>query len=209
MSFWRGSLEAADVLLAACVSQLDRWGARMQYADGALPFPGVYGLPEQSPHVRAAFERGGFHRGDRVETVYLADVADLPEVGEPPLDGLRLSRSVGINGTRLSACRGDDVAGDIEVEILAESERIGHRGRFADIGNLDVVEGERRRGVGTWLVAQAGEWLRFGRVDRVLAYTGLEDEEWCASFLEAVGFRQLTRTDRGWNRTPAAPMGDL
>lgn len=204
--FWRGSGDAAEVLLAACIAQLDRWGAQKHYADGTLPFPGVYGVPEQWPHVRAALERAGFSRGDRTETVYLAEVGDLPEVAEPPLQGLCLSRSVGINGTRLSACRGDDVVGYIEVEILEESERLGPRGRFADIGNLHVVEGERRRGVGGWLVAQAGEWLRLGRIERVLDYTGPEDEEYYAPFLAAVGFRVLTRTQRGWTRE-TAPSG--
>lgn len=202
--FWQGSVEAAETLLAACVAQLDRWEAKKQYADGTLPFPGVYGVPEQWPHVRAAFERAGFSRGNRMETVYLADVGDLPAAGEPPLDGLRLSRSVGINGTRLSACRGDDVVGYIEVEILEESERLGPRGRFADIGNLHVVEGERRRGVGTWLVAQAAEWLRLGRVDRVLDYTSPEDEALYVPFLSAIGFRVLTRTERGWTREPGS-----
>ncbi len=202
--FWHGSLEAADVLLAACVAQLDRWQPTAQYADGTLPYPGVYGVPEQWPHVRAAYERAGFacDVDRRVETVLLADLDGLPAPGDPPVDGLRLARSVGINGTRLSAVREDEVLGYVEVEILDEAERMGRQGRIADIGNLEIVEGRRRQGIGTWLVAQAGEWLRLGRVDRLLAYLGPEDEEHCAAFLESVGFRVLTRTERSWRRVP-------
>jgi GNAT superfamily N-acetyltransferase len=62
-----------------------------------------------------------------------------------------------------------------------------------------VAEAHRRCGVGTWLVAQAADWLRLARVDRVLDYAREEEDE-CRSFLEAVGFRELTRTERGWIR---------
>jgi len=202
--FWQGSVDAAETLLAACVAQLDRWGAARQHADGTLPHPGVYGVPEQWPHVRAAYERAGFapEGAGRVETVFLADVTALQPPGDPPLPGLGVSRSVGINGTRLSAQLGDEIVGYIEVETLDEAERLGRSGRIADIGNLDVVETRRRQGIGRWLVTHAGEWLRLGRVDRLLDYTGPEDEEVCGPFLEAVGFRVLTRTQRSWTQVP-------
>jgi len=204
--FWRGALDAADTLLAACVAQLDRWGARVQYADGTLAHPGVYGVPEQWPHVREALGRAGFHleAGSRTETVFLAEVERLPPVGRPPLAGLRVARSLGVNGTRLTALLGEKQVGYVEVEILDEAERLGRQGRLADIGNLQVVEAQQRRGVGTWLVAHAGEWLRLGRVDRLLAYAGPEDEECLTPFLELLGFDVLARTERGWRREPGA-----
>jgi hypothetical protein len=62
--YWPDSVEAADTLLAACVAQLDRWGAPRRHADGTLPHPGVYGVPEQWPHVRAAYARAGFAQED-------------------------------------------------------------------------------------------------------------------------------------------------
>ena len=200
--FWRGSVEAADTLLAACVAQLGRWSSERQYADGSLPYPGVYGVPEQWPHVAAAYARAGFapEGAGRVETVYLAEVADLPAVGDPPLDGLEVARLVGVNGTRLSARLGDEVLGFIEVEVLDEGERLGREGRIADVGNLHVVEERRRQGIGTWLVAHAGAWLRLARVGRLLDYTGPEDEAVCRPFLETLGFRVLTRTQRSWIR---------
>jgi len=37
-------------------------------ADGALPAHGVYGLPEQWPHVHAILDRAGFVPGSRWAT---------------------------------------------------------------------------------------------------------------------------------------------
>ena len=80
-------------------------------------------------------------------------------------------------------------------------------GRWADLGNLHVAEPYRRRGVATWLLAQAGDWLRLAQVERLLDYAWLagQDEtgqsyEHYRSFLTACGFLELTRTKRGWTR---------
>jgi hypothetical protein len=59
-TYWPDSAEAADALVSACLAQLRRWGVSRWYADGALPAPGVYGVPEQWPHVRELYERAGF-----------------------------------------------------------------------------------------------------------------------------------------------------
>ncbi len=197
--YWPDSKEAADVLMAACVAALDRWGVEHQHADGTLPAPGVYGVPEQWPHVRATYERAGFIPDGRVEIVYIASVDDLDRPAEAPVEGLAVRRSVGINGTRLSAVLGDQVAGYIEVERLDDAGRLPRHGGLADIGNLHVAEEYRRRGIATWLVGQAADWLRLARIDRVLDYAWPEQEA-CTAFLSAVGFRELTRTQRGWVR---------
>lgn len=200
--FWADALDAGDTLLAACVAQLDRWRVRRQYADGTLPAPAVYGVPEQWPHVRAAYGRAGFVPS-RTEIVHLAHLGALPGVAEPPLPGLALSRSLGSNGTRFTARAGSEVIGYVEVGTLDEPERISRGGSLADIGNLDVVDAYRRRGVGSWLVAHAAEWLRLGDATRLLAYTEPGDDA-AAAFLRAVGFRDLVRTARGWTRQASA-----
>ena len=199
--YWPDSAEAGEALLAACIAHLDRWGVSRQYADGTLPAPGIYGVLEQWPHVRAAYERAGFRHEGHVEIVFLADVNALPRVATEPVAGLRLQRSVGINGTRLSALVGDEVVGFIEVETLGDAERLPRLGGWADVGNLHVAEEHRRRGVATWLIAQSAEWLRLARVDRLLSYAWPEQED-CTTFLATVGFRELTRTERGWVRKP-------
>lgn len=200
--YWPDSTEAGDALVAACVGQLDRWGVTAQYADGALPAPGVYGVPEQWPHVSAAYKRAGFTHTGHTEIVFVADVEELPRPDRAPIGGLVIRRSVGINGTRLAAVLADEVLGFIEVDTNLEgAARLSQRGAWADIGNLHVAEAHRRRGIASWLVAHAADWLRLARVERVLDYAWLEQQDGRA-FLERVGFRELTRTQRGWTRRP-------
>ncbi len=66
----------------------------------------------------------------------------------------------------------------------------------------------RRRGVGSWLLGQAADWLRLAQISRLLDYAWLEgtdpgglDYTYYRAFLPAAGFRELTRTRRGWTRT--------
>jgi len=201
-SYWPDAPEAGDAVLAAALAQLERWGVARTYGDGSLPAPGVYGVPAQWPHVRALYERGGFTHDGRVEIVFLASVDELPRAGAPPTPGLAVARSLGVNGTRFAAIVDDEVAGFVEVDTnLADGGKLARVGAWADVGNLQVAEQHRRRGIGTWLVAHAAEWLRLGRVERLLAYAWPEQDESIA-FLERVGFRELTRTERGWVRRP-------
>jgi len=212
---WPDATPAADELMAACVRQLESWGVTRQHAGGELPVRGVYGVPEQWPHIRSVYERSGFSHTGHAEIVYLADVNALPHP-EPPIAGLTIGRSVGMNGTRLSAVLGAGVIGFIEVETFDEGERQSRHGGWADIGNLQVAEEYRRRGVATWLVGQAADWLRLAQVERVLDYAWLEGQDYLGqdytgyrAFLGAVGFRELTRTKRGWVRTPPVPTAHL
>lgn len=206
---WPDPVPGADALMAACLARLGQWGVPHQQAGGELPVRGVYGVPEQWPHVRALYERSGFAHTGHTEIVYLARVDDLPRPTAPPIAGMSSSRSVGINGTRLSAVLDQDEIGYIEVETFDQGERVPRNGGWADVGNLSVSAGYSRRGVGTWLLGQAAEWLRLARVDRLLDYAWLEgtdflglDDSAHRAFLPAVGFRELTRTRRGWTREP-------
>jgi GNAT superfamily N-acetyltransferase len=199
---WPDPAEAAGSLMDACLVRLGSWGVEHRHADGALPAPGVYGVPEQWPHVRELYERSGFVHDGHVEIVLLARVDELPRPSGPPVPGLRVARSVGAVGTRLSARVGDEVIGFIEVETnLAEGGRLSHLGGWADVGNLHVVEAYRRRGVATWLVGQAADWLRLARVERLLEYARPEEQD-LLGLLGRLGFRELTRTARGWHHRP-------
>jgi ribosomal protein S18 acetylase RimI-like enzyme len=196
---WLDSEEAAGALADACLERLRSWGGTHWHADGALPAPGVYGVPEQWPHIRALYERAGFVHDGHVEIVLLARVDELPRPAAPPLEGLALRRSVGESGTRLSAHLGQKVVGFIEVETnLAEGGRLAHLGGWADVGNLHVDEAYRRRGVATWLFGQAADWLRLARADRLLDYAWPKEQDLLA-LLARLGFRELTRTARGWH----------
>ena len=195
---WLDSEEAAAALMDACLGRLGSWGGHW-HADGVLPAPGVYGMPAQWPHVRKLYQRAGFVHDGQVEIVLLARVDELPGPSAPPLEGLALERSVGESGTRLSARLGEEVVGFVEVDAnLVEGGRLGHLGGWADVGNLHVVEAYRRRGVGTWLVGQAADWLRLARVDRLLAYAWPKEQAQLG-LLGRVGFRELTRSALGWH----------
>jgi GNAT superfamily N-acetyltransferase len=207
---WPDAAGAASALMASCVRQLEAWNVARQEANGELPVRGVYGVPEQWQHVSAMYERAGFCHTGHTEIVYLARIEDLPRPSQAPVAGLSATRSVGMNGTRLSAVLGKDVIGYIEVEVFEEGERLARHGGWADVGNLCVAEQYRRRGVATWLLGQAAEWLRLAQVDRLLDYAWLEGTDYLGqddtdyrAFLPAVGFRELTRTRRGWTREPA------
>ena len=200
--------EAAEVLLGAGLRQLEEWGVTRQDAGGELPVRGVFGVPEQWPHVRGLYRRAGFVPAGSAEVVYLARVDELPRPDRPPLSGLATRRSVGVNGTRLSAILGGQAIGSIEVEIFEDGERVPRQGGWADIGNLHVTGGYRRRGVATWLLGEAGGWLRLAHVTRLLDYAPLgtgpdgQDGAGYRAFLAASGFTELNRTLRGWTRNP-------
>ena len=205
--YWPDATGAAGALIAECLRQLGRWQVTSQGADGALPVFGVYGVPEQWPHIRALYERAGFRHTGHTEIVYLARVNGLPRPAAP-LPGLTTARSVGMNGTRLSAVLGEEVIGYIEVETREEGERLSRNGGWADVGNLNVADRYRRRGVATWLLGQAAGWLALAQVDRLLDYAYLDgtDAAGCdyasyRAFLSASGFRELARTARGWTRS--------
>ena len=204
---WPDATAAAEALMAACAARLGRWGVSRQYASGDLPVPGVYGVPEQWPHVAGLYQRAGFRHTGHTEVVYLTRVEDLPAPASPPLGGLEVRRSVGINGVRLSAVLGPEVTGYIEIETLGEGERLSRHGGWADVGNLHVAPPYQRQGVGTWLLGQAAGWLRLAEVSRLLDYAWLEgtdpggqNYDAYRAFLAVAGFRELTRTARGWTK---------
>jgi GNAT superfamily N-acetyltransferase len=207
---WPDATGAAEALMSACVRLLEEWGVTRQHAGGELPVPGVYGVPGQWPHVAALYERAGFRHTGHTEIVYLARVSDLPRPAKTPVPGLSVRRAAGMNGTRLSAVLGEDTIGFIEVETLDDGERRPRQGGWADVGSLRVAEAYRRQGVATWMLGQAAGWLDLARVDRLLDYAWLQgtdpgglDYAACRAFLPGAGFREITRTRRGWTR--AAP----
>jgi GNAT superfamily N-acetyltransferase len=204
---WPDATEAAEALIATCIGQLEQWGVTRQHAGGELPVRGVYGVPEQWPHISALYERAGFIHTGHTEIVYLARVSDLRCATEAPITGLSARRSAGMNGTRLSAMLGQDVVGFIEVETFEEQERRSRHGGWADVGNLQVTEPYRRQGVATWLLGQAADWLDLAGVGRLLDYAWLQgtdpgglDYAGYRAFLPAAGFHEITRTRRGWSR---------
>lgn len=195
-SFWPDSEEAADLLLSACLARLARWNVRVRYADGSLPAPVVYGLPRNWPHIRAAYERAGFRHAGHTEVVLIARVADLPS--PEPWPGVTVARTLGECGTRFTAYDDERSLGFIEVDTaLARPERHTRAAGLADIGNLHT----EAEGLDHWLLSRAADWLTLCGVDRLVAYEEASDGP-AIDRLTSAGFRELTRTDRGWEHRP-------
>ncbi|MEU0250184.1 N-acetyltransferase [Streptomyces sp. NPDC006235] len=199
-SFWPDADQAADLLMRACVAQFARWNARARYADGALPAPLVYGLPRNWPHIRAVYERAGFRHAGDTEVMLIARVADLPE--PEPRPGVTVERTLGECGTRFTARSGTGALGFVEIDTaLARPERHARAAGLADIGNLHIDPAQHGTGLEHWLLAQAADWLRLCGVDRLVAYESAADSTMLGHLTHA-GFRELTRTDRGWEHRP-------
>ncbi|MFH9005992.1 N-acetyltransferase [Streptomyces afghaniensis] len=199
-SFWPDAEQAADLLMRACLAQFARWNARVRYADGALPAPLVYGLPRNWPHVRAVYERAGFQHVGDTEVILIARVADLPE--PEPRPGVTLERTLGECGTRFTARAGTGPLGFVEIDTaLARPERHARAAGLADVGNLHIDPAQHGTGLEHWLLAQAADWLRLCGVDRLVAYECAADSTMLGHLTDA-GFRELTRTDRGWEHRP-------
>jgi GNAT superfamily N-acetyltransferase len=205
-SYWPDAQSAGRALAAACTTLLDHWQVREQHADGALPAPAVFGVPEQWPHIRRLYEQAGFTQGDRVEQIWITDLSTGPRTPPRAPGGLELTaaRRLGEAGTRFDAVATDgEMLGFVEVDAtIGAGVRHSHLDGWADVGNLLVADGHRRRGVGRWLLAQGSAWLRLGGVHRLLAYTAPADPRGIAeaAFLQAVGFTPLTTTIRGYTR---------
>jgi GNAT superfamily N-acetyltransferase len=196
--------QATAALLDACHALFDEWAVVRRYADGALPALATYGVPACWPHIRAAYERAGFVAGGHIEIILAATVDDLPRQVPCPVDGVHVVRGVGDCGTRLSAMHAGRRVGFVEVQTdMTAGGTRSRLGGWADIGNLHVTADLRRQGLGTWLMAQAAAWLRLGRVERLVAYSSPDQTDELA-FLRAIGFHELTRTERDWRLPPPA-----
>jgi GNAT superfamily N-acetyltransferase len=199
-SLWPDADRAADLLMRACLAQLARWNVRVRYADGALPAPLVHGLPRNWPHIRAVYERAGFQHVGDTEVILIARVADLP--AHEPRPGVTAERTLGECGTRFTAHADGRALGFVEVDTaLARPERHARAAGLADVGNLHVDPAHYGTSLEHWLLAQAADWLRLCGVDRLVAYETADDST-MLDLLAGAGFRELTRTDRGWEHRP-------
>jgi GNAT superfamily N-acetyltransferase len=200
---WPAHEPAGEALAAACVRSLAAWGVRRCFADGDLPTPATYGIPDAWPHVARVLAGAGFDEGTAREEIQLAGALDVvPEPGPAPLPGLTVGRIVGTFGARFEAYLDGVVVGFAEAQN--DHTRGGSLSRldgWADLAELHVAEHMRGKGIGTWLVQHLVAWLRLGRADRFLVALAGEDaalEPWFARF----GWHRIGRISRSWERPP-------
>jgi GNAT superfamily N-acetyltransferase len=141
-----------------------------------------------------------FHRRDREQLTALVN-AHIDVV----LPGLTVRRALGGHATRFSAMLDGRVTGIFEVQAdLTAGATLSRLAGWGDVWELHVEPGLRRRGVGRWLVGHGADWLRLARVDRLLDYVILGEDDEHLAFATALGFRELTRAERGWQRPVSA-----
>ncbi|MDX6600531.1 MAG: hypothetical protein QOE87_4418 [Gaiellales bacterium] len=192
---------AGDALATACTEQLSAWRVARQAADVSLPCPACYGVPDCWPHLQDIFVRNGFRCEGRTEVILVADVADLPAGTDAPFADLTLRREMSgpvFPGTRFGARVGDELVGWLDLAMdLTTGGTLSRLAGWAEIDTLHVAEAHRRRGVATWLIGHGADWLRLGHADRLIAYCGADELDELA-FMASAGWRELTRTRRGW-----------
>ena len=198
---WPAHEEVGARLASACTEVLAAWRARRQYADGDLPTPATYGIPDAWPHVARVLGSAGFDPVlARVEVLLAGTLDDVPRPRPPAIPDVVLERCVGTFGARFTAVTTGGVLGFVEAQD--DHTRGGSLARldgWADLAELHVADGARGRGVGSWLVSSMVEWLRLGGTRRFLVALGQDDlpaESWFARF----GWHRIGRTRRGWER---------
>jgi GNAT superfamily N-acetyltransferase len=197
--------EAADALLEAAGEYGRRWGAAAVFAlDAGLAVPMVGGLPDAWTHIGLALERAGFeHTAGRIERIYGGTLAGITGEGRPAIAGLALEERTQPDGFVLQAIVGRAAAGHCEcVADLTERGALPALRGWGELAELEVEEGWRNRGIGTWLIQQALRRLRLAGCERLIFSVDSEDEARGAGrFYRRFGWEVLARHRVGWQRT--------
>ncbi len=211
---WPGCHEAAVALLAAARQCMREWGSTSQCATMALPAPGFVGVPDVWPHVAGALRAAGFrpepgeHLREalwggwlRAERVTSPERASDPRTAVPA-EGLSLSRAVGRwwRGTDLRAVAEGKEIGCCAVRTdLTNGGEVPALAGWAQIADFEVNEAWRNRGIGTWLLRRAVDWMHLAGCDRVLLAVSEDAEGQRAGHLyQRFGWDVLAVTERAW-----------
>jgi len=188
-------LDAGRLIMDACLAVFDEWGVRARYADGSLPAPGCYGVPDTWPHVGQLYREAGF-APRREETVLIANCSDLIQ---PQPQAWERQRSVGVLGTRFDLSQDGASLGFIEVcQLSGELARTRTSRGWADVGNLHVEDGLDPDTVVPHLYSVGAEWLLQGGIETLIDYHSQEDRQEHRQGLERCGFKTLVTNARGW-----------
>lgn len=194
--FWPDQPDAATELLLAGLAVLARDGAARVFADGDLPTPVSYGVPDSWPHVAATLSAAGFGPDPACTEVVL--IKDLrTHTSSADLDSHRLTRAVGIYGTRFTEVPDGSPRGYIEVvENLTRGGTLMTLSGWAEIAELDLPEPSDET-VADALLEAAIRWLVQAGSRHVLASAGADDHA-DLTRLHRHGWRTLTVVQRGW-----------
>lgn len=194
--------DALAALLDAAHAQLVAWRVTREYGWGAgLPAGPFGGVADTWPHVIAALQAAGYQPGAaHREALYGGSLLGIPSPGDPPIAGLALRRVVGTFGTRFDVLHGDEEIGHCDVLVdLTHGGAVPAPHSWAELGELEIAEGWRNRGIGGWLVRHAVRWLVLGGAERIVLSVAADDESAGAGrFYQRFGWNALARMIRLW-----------
>jgi hypothetical protein len=197
MVCWPNQADAAAELLGAAFRVFESWGTRRIFADGDLPTPATFGIPDCWPHLEELLLGAGFRAAEgAVESLLAGGIETLPIADDSASEQIR--RSVGECGVRFTFGAGGTEQG--RVETIDDCTRGGtlHRlAGWAEVADLLLPPDPGARGA---LLGAVADWLRTGGVANLFIALGREDVEEMG-YLEGLGWRRLATVRRGWERT--------
>lgn len=193
------AVEEGSRLLEATLERMRAWRVRSVGADCALPALACYGIPNTLPHLRSLLLSAGFSEPTRTELVLAARCEEL--TGQV-MDGLEMSRTLGLLGARFTLSRNRTELGFIEIcDQPAEMARSSVAQRWADVGNLVVHTEIDATEVVPALLSCAAEWMLLGGIERLIDYWAQDvDSADRLAQLKLAGFQVLVRNQRGITR---------
>ncbi len=201
--FWPGEREAGAAVLNECRRQMNAWQVLEERILGPLPVHACVGIPDVWPHIIGLMERFGYSSNEDVdESVYSGTLNEISSPGEPPIRGVTIHRDVGKFGTRFVArWEGRDVAYCECISDLTEGGQLPALAGWAELSEVETSESMRNKGLGSWVVRHAVEWLRLAKCDRIVLSVAREDEEAGAGrFYKRFGWMPLVRQQKNWER---------
>ena len=199
--YWPEDREAGVAVMTECRRQMKAWRVSEERV-GSLPDPGLVGVPDVWPHISGLMEQFGFSTNEENdESVYCGTLHGISAPGEPPVPGVTIRRSMGTFGARFVArLDGEHIVECECISDLTEGGQLPSLAGWAQLRWLETSEPMRNRGIGSWVVRHAVEWLRLARCDRIVVPVTHEDEQAGAGrFYRRFGWTSLGR-QRHWRR---------
>ena len=204
---WPDERVAAASLLAAAVDQLDQWELYESGIGANLPIPVCAGVPETWTYMIELFnEAGYFPKSDHDEAIFGGVLDPVQPPSEPPIPDLVVLRKVGDSGTTFVAdFDGNPLSVCVCCSDLDQGGRIPALAGWAELSELETREEWRNKGIGTWLVQHAVQWLVLGGKSRcALSVSKLDERNGAGRFYQRFGWFPFVRLKRGWARSKAS-----
>jgi GNAT superfamily N-acetyltransferase len=201
--FWPRHDDAAQTLLQACHDQMRAWTVKDTFIWNGSMMSTCAGIPPEWPHIIALFTNAGYAPDiDSGEAIYGGWLHGIPLPGDAPVAGVEVRRMMRGAGVAFVAFAGDQEIGLClcDVDLTDGNARPALKG-WAQLDSMDVEEAWRNRGIGTWLVRHAVEWMRLAGCDRITLSVLPDDEERGAGrFYQRFGWQPFTRVHTRWGR---------